>query len=100
MVEESFDAIGVSPLPDYDYNAGNNIGLGELNENRRNGDRQVASMAYSLKGVTVLTDTFVKSLLLDKTDSQRATGVGMANGTELSSKDVIVSAGAYRHYET
>ncbi|RYP69740.1 hypothetical protein DL771_005942 [Monosporascus sp. 5C6A] len=96
VIEESLGAIGVSPLPDYDYNVENNIGLGELHENRRNGARQLASLAYSLKGVTVLTDTLVESVLLDKTDALRATGVRLANGTELFSKEVIVSAGAYR----
>jgi choline dehydrogenase-like flavoprotein len=89
---------GVQALPEFDANDGSPQGLGELNENRRNGLRQLASSAYNLSGVTVLTNTLVQQVLLHKKGSHISTvGVQLANGTQISSgREVILSAGAYR----
>ncbi|KAI1105747.1 GMC oxidoreductase [Jackrogersella minutella] len=96
LTEKSWKELGVQKLPGYDMNAGINLGLGELNENRHKGARQIAPSAYPLTNVTVLADTFVGSILIDKTPETRATGVRLADGKEIQSKQVIVSAGAYR----
>ncbi|OTA57452.1 GMC oxidoreductase [Hypoxylon sp. EC38] len=96
IIEESWKALGVQRLPGYDMNAGNNLGLAELNENRHDGTRQIAPLAYPLDGVTVLTDTLVESILIYKDSQPRANGVRLADGTEIHSKQVIVTAGAYR----
>ncbi|CZR59982.1 related to alcohol oxidase [Phialocephala subalpina] len=89
---------GVQALPDLDANDGSPQGLGELVENRRNGLRQLSSSAYSLDGVTVLTNTLVKQVLLNQKGSHTtAVGVELANGTQFSvRREVILSAGAYR----
>ncbi|KAI4859734.1 putative GMC oxidoreductase [Hypoxylon rubiginosum] len=93
-IEQAWEEFGVHKLPGNDFNAGANIGFGELNENRAQGARQIAPFAYSLDGVTVLTDTMVASILVDK--NNKATGVRLADGTEIHSDQVIASAGAYR----
>ncbi|KAK7754391.1 hypothetical protein SLS62_003684 [Diatrype stigma] len=95
IVEKSWEEFGVHKLPGNDFNAGKNLGgYGELNENRLKGARQIAPLAYSLDGVTVLTDTLVASVLIN--ENNVATGVRLADGTEIQSKEVIISAGAYR----
>ncbi|KAI0903319.1 hypothetical protein F4823DRAFT_568797 [Ustulina deusta] len=93
ITEEAWAEIGVNKLPGADMNAGTNLGLGELNENRSNGARQIAPLVYPLDGITVQTDTLVQSIVLD---GSRATGILLADGTEISSQEVIVAAGAYR----
>ncbi|KAI0410654.1 hypothetical protein F5X98DRAFT_87611 [Xylaria grammica] len=96
-VEQSWHALGVETIPEHDMNGGRNIGLGELNENRHKGARQIASTVYSLKGATVLTDTLVESVLVDDASgSPAAKGVRLANGTEYHGAEIILSAGAYR----
>ena len=102
-LEDSWHDIGVRTRPLYDLNAGDNLGLGELNENRRvDGRRQIANARYPLTGVTVLTETMVSEVVLDTTsdggdeDIVRATGVKLQNGTEFAGREIILSAGAYR----
>ncbi|KAI1383973.1 uncharacterized protein F4822DRAFT_418200 [Hypoxylon trugodes] len=96
QVEQSWADLGFKALPEYDMNAGQNIGLGELNENRHKGARQLANLAYPLDGVTTLTNVLVESVLTEGTTSLRATGVRLADGTEYRGKEVILSTGAYR----
>ncbi|KAI1754462.1 GMC oxidoreductase [Xylaria castorea] len=91
--EEAWADIGVKKLPRADMNAGNNLGLAELNENRSKGARQIAPLVYPLDGITVQADTLVQSIVLE---GSRATGITLADGTEISSQEVIVAAGAYR----
>ncbi|KAI1459876.1 GMC oxidoreductase [Annulohypoxylon moriforme] len=93
---QSWNDIGVKNIRGCDMNAGDNIGLGDLNENRHKGARQIAPFAYPLDKVTVLTDTLVESVIIDKGSETKATGVRLANGTEIHSKEVIISTGAYR----
>lgn len=94
ITEQSWQESGVHKLPGNDMNAGTNLGLGELNENRSKGARQIAPLSYSLDDVTVLTDTLVGSILID--DKNRATGIRLVDGTKIHSSKVIVAAGAYR----
>lgn len=79
-------------------NAGANLDVGKLNENRRNGARQVGPLVYSLEGITVFTDSIVASILLSDVENgeNKATGVRLANGIEIRGNHVIVSAEAYR----
>jgi choline dehydrogenase-like flavoprotein len=78
-------------------NAGSPLGFGELSENRHKGMRQLASSAYSLKGVQLMTETLVKRVLVEENNGRKvATGVELADGKTISAKEVIVSAGAYR----
>ncbi|KAI0419840.1 hypothetical protein F5X98DRAFT_334042 [Xylaria grammica] len=94
---ESWQQLGVPVLENEDMNTGNNVGLGQLNQNRRRGARQVANTRYPLDGVTVLTHTLVQSVLVDTDgDTPTATGVILANGTEYQAREVIVSGGSYR----
>ncbi|KAL0932860.1 Oxygen-dependent choline dehydrogenase 3 [Colletotrichum truncatum] len=98
-VAKGWDELGIPELPNLDSNAGNNIGRAELTETRRNGLRELPPVIYPLKGITVLTDTLVEKILLKKNCSDgelHATGVQLANGTQISSKNVISAAGAYR----
>ncbi|KAI1778877.1 GMC oxidoreductase [Hypoxylon cercidicola] len=94
ITAQAWEEFGVHKLPGSDFNAGVNIGFGELNENRTQGARQIASLAYPLDGITVLTDTMVGSIIVDK--DNKTTGVCLADGTKIHSDQVIVSAGAYR----
>ena len=81
-----------------DMNGGNPLGLGELNENWRDGLRRLASSAYPLSGVTVLPNTLVASVFLLKVnDALTAIGVQLSNGTKLhASREVLLATGAYR----
>ncbi|OTB07473.1 putative GMC oxidoreductase [Hypoxylon sp. CI-4A] len=93
-VEKAWEEFHVRQLPHNDSNAGANIGFGELNENRAQGARQIAPLAYPLDGVTVLTNTLVNSIIVDA--SNKATGIQLGDGTKVHADEVIVAAGAYR----
>ncbi|CAJ2505396.1 Uu.00g127900.m01.CDS01 [Anthostomella pinea] len=97
-VKQSWAALGVEALRGLDMNAGQNLGLGELNENRHNGARQISSTVYPLAGVTVVTNVLVGSILIDEADNvtPRATGVRLANGDDYHGTEVSISTGAYR----
>lgn len=98
-VASAWDELGVPKLPDLDQNAGSNIGRAYLCEARRVGKRQLSSSVYPLDGVTVLTDTVVKRVVLDRNATSgtlKCTGVELADGTVVSSKSVISSAGTFR----
>lgn len=91
--------IGINHIED--ANSGSPKGLGELVENWRDGKRQLASEAYGISGrpgVTVLTDTLVKRVIIEAQDGKKvATGVELVDGKQFkASKEVIISAGAYR----
>ncbi|KAH8433404.1 GMC family oxidoreductase [Aspergillus melleus] len=98
-LRSAWDRLGVKFNPD--ANAGNPLGLAHFGENWREGQRQLASEAYGLskrQGVTVITDTLVEKVIVNEQDGQKiATGVKVVNGQEYhASKEVIISAGAYR----
>ncbi|MCJ1389182.1 hypothetical protein MMC18_002037 [Xylographa bjoerkii] len=81
-----------------DSNSGSPLGMTEMIENWREGKRQIASMAYNLFGVQVLTNTLVHRVLVEERDGRKtAIGVQLADGKSIqASKEVILSAGAYR----
>ncbi|KAK1523919.1 GMC oxidoreductase [Colletotrichum costaricense] len=96
---ESWKELGIDALPQLDNNAGNNLGVADLQENRNQGKRQLASLAYSLKGITVLTDSLVAKVLMEKHPKDGhlvARGIRLENGTDLLGRETILSAGAYR----
>ncbi|KAE8143155.1 hypothetical protein BDV38DRAFT_277181 [Aspergillus pseudotamarii] len=97
----AFSRVGVEYVQD--ANAGSPLGLGELVENWRAGRRQISSEAYGIfncPGITVLTETMVKRIILEERDGKKekvATGVEVVGGEKyFASREVIVSAGAYR----
>ncbi|KAF2259764.1 alcohol oxidase [Lojkania enalia] len=95
LLRSAWAKIGVRQVQD--MNSGNPIGLGELVENWREGKRQLASEAYNLDGVEIMTEALVKRVVVENENgTKRAAGIELANGTMISSKEVIVSAGAYR----
>jgi choline dehydrogenase-like flavoprotein len=88
----------VPALPNNDQNAGENLGRAYVCEARRDGKRQFSAGAYSLDGVEVRLNTVVHKVVVTKEEggSLRATGVALADGTTVSAKNVISSAGAFR----
>ncbi|KAK1714109.1 GMC oxidoreductase [Colletotrichum acutatum] len=96
---ESWKELGIDALPQLDNNAGDNVGVADLQENRDQGKRQLASLVYSLKGITGLTDSLVAKVLVEKHPKDGhlvARGVRLENGTEILGRKTILSAGAYR----
>lgn len=81
-----------------DGNVGSPLGVSNLVENWHNGQRQIASQAYGLVGVEVMTDTLVQKVIIEKREgAEVATGVQLVDGKVIkASKEVIVCAGAFR----
>lgn len=81
-----------------DANSGQPLGVAELVENWRNGGRQLASRAFDLTDVTIMTKTAVQKVILaERAGTLRAVGVQLHDQTQfLASKEVVLSAGAYR----
>lgn len=86
-------------LPYLDRNAGNPLGIGELQE-RNQSYRIISAAVYSLESVTVLTKRFVEKVLTEKnvagSGAPRAVGVRLADGSEIRGQEIIVAAGALR----
>jgi choline dehydrogenase len=96
---QSWTELGVSAVPLLDANAGNPLGVGELNENKHNGRREISAAVYNLDGVTVLTNTLVAKVLLGQYDDSNnpiAIGVQLANGSKILGRETILAAGAVR----
>lgn len=93
----SYTQIGIEASQFLDADAGNAQGIGDYTENRRNGTREIASNAYSLDGVTILTETMVQKVIFSKHGNvTQAAGIELANGTQIFGDEVILSAGAIR----
>lgn len=93
----AWEELGVAALPNNDQNAGENLGRAYVCEARREGERQWAATTYSLEGVEVLLQTAATKIVLDDADGKlKATGVQLADGTVVPSKNVISAAGAFR----
>ena len=95
----AWEKVGVNYIKD--GNSASPKGASELVENWREGKRQLASEAYgisSLPGISVMTNTMVKRVVLEERAGKKvAAGVELVDGRSISaSKEVIVSAGAYR----
>ncbi|WQF81088.1 Putative glucose-methanol-choline oxidoreductase, FAD/NAD(P)-binding domain superfamily [Colletotrichum destructivum] len=95
---ESWREIGIDTLPQLDNNAGNNLGVADLQESRDKGKRQLSSLIYSLEGITVLTDSLVAKVLVEKSPLGHlvSRGIQLDNGTKIFGRETILSAGAYR----
>jgi choline dehydrogenase-like flavoprotein len=95
-VRDAWTGLGVKYVTD--ANGGNPLGIAETVENWRDGKRQCASQAYDLSGVQVMTNTLVHRVVIEDRDGNKtAIGVQLADGrTVHTTKEVIVSAGAYR----
>lgn len=93
---ESWQQLGIQSIPAFDANAGNSSGVGDMSENRSNGRREIASVAFPLDGITVKLNTQVAKVLLSKAPNGTlvAVGVQLADGTEIFGGEVILSAGA------
>ncbi|KAI5920711.1 putative GMC oxidoreductase [Camillea tinctor] len=99
IVLQSWAELGINPRPGLDANAGNPLGVGELQENKVNGRREIAAARYSLDGITVLTDTQVARVIIDNKgpgQSPTAVGIALADGSEIRGHETILSAGAIR----
>lgn len=96
-VLQSWNDLGFNTLWRLDANDGNPVGVGDLCENRSNGKRQIASVVYPLGGITLLTEMFVQNVVLTtEGETTTATGVKLANGTELEGRNIILAAGTIR----
>jgi choline dehydrogenase-like flavoprotein len=74
------------------------LGVNEMWENWREGKRQLASTAYDLSKVEVLTGRAVSKVLIDDKDGRKiAWGIEITTGEIYRSrKEVIICTGAYR----
>lgn len=81
-----------------DPNSGSPLGFGPISLNRREGKRQLASSAYDLSGVEVMTETLVSRVLLENNNGKAtAVAVELANGDVIrAAKEVVACCGAYR----
>lgn len=95
---QAWSEVGIDTLPHLDGNAGNPLGVGELQENKMSGRREIASSIYSLDCITVLNETLVGKLLIEETAPGHLVTVGikLQNGTEIRGRETILSAGAIR----
>ncbi|KAM0541621.1 hypothetical protein ACHAPJ_013169 [Fusarium lateritium] len=92
-----WEELGVSTLPDGDQNTGDNLGRAYICEARSDGKRQWSASQYSLEGVEVRLETFVNKVVLEQLDGKlKATGVELADGSIVSGKNIILSAGTFR----
>lgn len=88
---------GVYKLPGGDQNAGNNLGRAYICEARRDGKRQWSASLYPLEGVEVRLRTLVNRVLTEEIGGEiTATGVELSDGSILSAKNTILSAGTFR----
>ncbi|KAI1339089.1 putative glucose dehydrogenase [Xylariaceae sp. FL0016] len=98
-VMRSWNQLGIHALDGLDANSGNPLGIGELQENKLKGQREIASAIYPLKGATVMTDTMVEKILFEHDsghESLLATGIKLDGGAEIRGRNVILAAGALR----
>ncbi|KAH7322404.1 GMC oxidoreductase [Stachybotrys elegans] len=94
---DSWAELGINAVPDLDGNAGHPLGVADVQENRVQGRRQIASNTHPLDKVTVLVNTTVAKIVLETVDgSLTATGVELDSGIKIKSRQVVLSAGAIR----
>ncbi|CAF9922171.1 MAG: hypothetical protein ALECFALPRED_002040 [Alectoria fallacina] len=97
-VHDAFHAAGYQDNPD--ANSGNPLGLAKYTENWHKATRQPAGTAYPLKGVKVMTNTTVHTIILKDdpaTGNMLATGIEIFSGRQIHArKEVILSCGAHR----
>lgn len=96
-LKKAYLRIGVKEIPD--HNGGDNKGMAPHIEIWHDGKRQPAGKAYGLKGITILTNTTVKRIVLEDTTKgdKKVAGVELTTGEILkANKEVILSCGAIR----
>lgn len=94
-VKEAWAEVGLPHVAD--ANSGHPRGLAELTENRRDGLRQLASTAYPLDKVEVLTEAIVQRVIFDTSGQVKATGIELTDGRTFTARNqVILACGAYR----
>lgn len=97
---QAWAELNVTDTPSLDANTGHPNGVGELNENRHDGRRQLSCSVYSQAGITLMTNTLVEKILLQNTTTHGPTtaiGIQLANGTQIHAhKEMIVSTGGIR----
>ncbi|KFA51762.1 hypothetical protein S40293_09972 [Stachybotrys chartarum IBT 40293] len=97
---DSWAELGVGALPDLDGNAGKSLGVGELQENKENGRREIAAVRYPLDGFAILANTTVARILTAPTQgtacSIAAVAIELASGVKIHGREIILSAGAIR----
>jgi choline dehydrogenase-like flavoprotein len=76
IVKAGWTSLGVKEIPDVNY--GDQLGIAEEVENRTYGKRTVAAVAYPLDGVTIMSETLVKRVIVSS--EKVATGVELADG--------------------
>ena len=92
-VKAAWTSLGVKEIPD--LNCGNQIGIAEEIENRTYRKRIVAGAAYPLDGVTVMSGTLVRRVILSS--EKVATGVEIADGRIFAAKrEVVICSGSTR----
>ncbi|KAL9081758.1 MAG: hypothetical protein Q9159_007066 [Coniocarpon cinnabarinum] len=97
VMHEAYNQAGFADCED--INSGDAIGLGYLPENFCRGYRWPSAAVYDLKGVSVVAESAVKRILLDRVDREglRATGVELLDGSQYTaSREVILSCGSYK----
>ena len=94
LLQEAWASAGVEKIPN--PNAGSPLGVGDAIECRSNKERIIATDAYSMKGVSIQTNTVVSRVVIEQQDDKKvATGIELANGRIINvQREVIVSAGA------
>ncbi|KAF4973308.1 hypothetical protein FSARC_383 [Fusarium sarcochroum] len=92
-----WEELGVSTLPDGDQNTGDNLGRAYICEARSNGKRQWSANQYSLEGVEVRLETLVNKVVLQQLEGKlKATGIELADGSIVSGRNIVLSAGTFR----
>lgn len=94
----SWRELGYTDRPGLDGNAGDPNGISMQQENRNEGKRQIAASVYPLDGITMLLETMVARVVIERpggdgTDNLVATGIELTNGTVISAREVILTAG-------
>ncbi|RGP76741.1 hypothetical protein FLONG3_5181 [Fusarium longipes] len=92
-----WEDLGISTLPDGDQNAGENLGRGYICEARIDGKREWSAEQYSLEGIEIRLETYVRRVLVQKLDGElKATGIELGDGSAVTGKNIVLSAGTFR----
>jgi choline dehydrogenase-like flavoprotein len=80
-----------------DINGGSPLGLAEIIESHTKGQRVIASTAYLLNGVTGMSSTLARKIIISQDGKNVEKGVELADGRKLAAeREVILSAGSLR----
>lgn len=89
----AWEDLGIKEVDD--INAGSPLGMADIVESRNQGQRVVASAAYSLEGVTVITSTIARRVIISS--SKVAIGIELADGGIFTARrEVVLSTGSIR----